>query len=291
MSSDIRSGLYYVCMKVFFSWSGDVSRQVADTFRSWLPSVLQSVSPYFSPDDLAKGSRWASEISKELNDANFGLLFLTRDNLNAPWLIFEAGCISKNVSDARVFPILLGLKPTDVEGPLTQFQAVEFERESIRSLIEQLNSALGHLALQPDVLNNVWEKWWPDLEQAVSDISIVERPASEPVRDSRDILEEILGLVRQGNSKHRLVSGDLLPQLILAIDAYTNAGEHLTIVDADRRFVEAILGYCKQVVKRAGVPEGTKEQLLRTEQRWAECAKPRGRYALDEEDFDPFADE
>jgi hypothetical protein len=53
-------------MKVFISWSGETSKQVADILRQWMPSVLQAVKPYFSPDDVAKGTRWANEISKEL---------------------------------------------------------------------------------------------------------------------------------------------------------------------------------------------------------------------------------
>jgi hypothetical protein len=61
-------------MKVFISWSGERSRAIADVMRRWLPSVLQSVRPYFSPDDVAKGSRWSSEIAKELEE----VLGLTR---------------------------------------------------------------------------------------------------------------------------------------------------------------------------------------------------------------------
>ena len=31
-------------MKVFISWSGDISRQVAKEFRTWLPRVIGKVS-------------------------------------------------------------------------------------------------------------------------------------------------------------------------------------------------------------------------------------------------------
>jgi hypothetical protein len=50
-------------MKVFISWSGDTSRDVGDAFRRWLPTMLQAVKPYFSLDDIAKGSHWENEIS------------------------------------------------------------------------------------------------------------------------------------------------------------------------------------------------------------------------------------
>jgi hypothetical protein len=78
-------------MRVFISWSGDRSREIADAIRRWLPGVLQAVKPYFSPDDIAKGARWESEISKELSASRLGLLILTPENIEAPWLVFEAG--------------------------------------------------------------------------------------------------------------------------------------------------------------------------------------------------------
>ena len=59
-------------MKVFITWSGERSRAVAELIRKWLPGVLQTVKPYFSPDDVAKGSRWSTEIAKELEQSSVG---------------------------------------------------------------------------------------------------------------------------------------------------------------------------------------------------------------------------
>ncbi len=64
---------------------------MADILRQWIPGVIQAVRPYYSPDDIAKGARWTNEISKELDESRIGLICLTSDNLEAPWLMFEAG--------------------------------------------------------------------------------------------------------------------------------------------------------------------------------------------------------
>lgn len=53
-------------MKAFISWSGDTSKRIAEVLRGWLPTVLQMVEPYFSPDDIAKGAHWQTDIGKEL---------------------------------------------------------------------------------------------------------------------------------------------------------------------------------------------------------------------------------
>ena len=137
-------------MKVFISWSGGRSRAIGDVLRRWLPSVLQAVRPYFSPDDVAKGSRWSSEIAKELDASRIGLLVITPENQEAPWLLFEAGALAKNLDRSKVCPLLFGkMEPTDVKGPLVQFQAAQFSKDEMKRVTKMVNSELGDTALSP----------------------------------------------------------------------------------------------------------------------------------------------
>ena len=87
-------------MRVFISWSGNKSHKVALVFRDWLPSVIQSIEPYVSSEDIDKGARWSTDIAKELENSTFGILCVTKDNLEAPWLSFEAGALSKTMDKA-----------------------------------------------------------------------------------------------------------------------------------------------------------------------------------------------
>lgn len=185
-------------MEVFISWSGEKSRKSAEVLRGWLPSVIQAVTPYYTPKDIDKGQRWSNDIAGKLDSSQFGIILVTRDNLNAPWILFEAGALSKNVGSARVCPILLDLKPTDLSGPLVQFQATEFTKDDIRKLVGAINDALGESSINEKILDNIFEKWWPDLEQELK--AIISQDSSDKVagevRSDRELLEEVLRLVR-----------------------------------------------------------------------------------------------
>lgn len=184
-------------MKVFISWSGETSRNIAEIFRKWLPGVLQAVKPYFTPEDIHKGARWNSEISKELEDSKMGIFFLTPDNLNSLWMMFEAGALSKNIDQAKVVPILFGLEPSDIVGPLTQFQSATFNKIEVKRVVKILNSELEESKLQADVFDNVFDMWWDKLEADVkNELAKTSKKSKPNIRNDRDILEELLSLTR-----------------------------------------------------------------------------------------------
>jgi hypothetical protein len=190
-------------MQVFISWSGARSKAIAEILRQWLPAVIQAVKPYYSPDDVSKGSRWSNEIGKELEASRVGLICLTRENREAPWILFEAGALSKNLDKSKVCPILFGIDPSDVEGPLVQFQSCAFGKDEMLRVIRMINSELGENALASGVLGEVFEMWWPKLEERV--LAELAAVADSPVdaRSERELLEEILGLSRSLASDRR----------------------------------------------------------------------------------------
>lgn len=188
-------------MKVFISWSGSLSKQLGEAIRDWLPVVLQSATPYFTPSDIEKGGRWATDIARELESSQIGILCVTRDNLHSDWILFEAGALSKSLDKAYVCPIIFGITNTDLAGPLKQFQTTEFEKNDFHKLIGVINSRLGDHKLSPKTLDTVFEKWWPDLERRVSEIMSAGASSGpqKPVRTDRELIEEILVLTRSSS--------------------------------------------------------------------------------------------
>lgn len=187
-------------MKVFISWSGDVSLKIAQLFREWLPSVIQSIEPYVSSEDIDKGARWSSDIAKELENSAFGILCVTKDNIEAPWLAFEAGALSKTIDKSLVIPFLFDIKRSEVSGPILQFQSTIFEKEDIRKMLKTLNKACDKGSITEDRLNKTFDIWYSTLENGLKDIKgqriKVKNNEAENKVSSTIILEEILELTR-----------------------------------------------------------------------------------------------
>jgi len=165
-------------LKVFISWSGAVSQQVAEALDEWLPNVIQAVEPWVSTNDIQAGTRWGADIARQLEESRFGIICLTPDNLAAPWILFEAGALSKAVAGTFVCPYLFHVEPSDLTGPLTQFQATRADREGAWQLVKTVNSILGEGALSAASLDRCFDKWWPDLENQLNRIELTREGAT-----------------------------------------------------------------------------------------------------------------
>jgi predicted nucleotide-binding protein len=192
-------------MKVFISWSGNRSKAIAEALHDWLPSVIQALKPWMSSYGIDKGISWASEITLQLQESRFGIICLTPENLDAPWLLFEAGALSKSLESTFVCPYLFGFEPADLRGPLVQFQATVANKEDTNKLIHTLNRALGESGLAQTQLDKAFDIWWPELERRLQSISTsknnlethkqqenaIVKSVTTPLHSDRELLEEI----------------------------------------------------------------------------------------------------
>lgn len=189
-------------MRVFLSWSGSLSKSVAENLREWLPDVIQALDPWMSSEDIEAGSRWSAEIATQLDAESQGIVIVTKANQTAPWLNFEAGALSKSVKEGRPRPLLVDLKQSEVlRSPLTQFQMTELQVESdMLALVKSLNNGLGDSKVPPDRVEKTFAKYWPDLlerlEKPLAQAKKGEEPKADAEPDTVKMLEELLSLVR-----------------------------------------------------------------------------------------------
>jgi hypothetical protein len=190
-------------MLVFLSWSGDRSKSVADALAAWLVQVIQSVDPWLS-SEIDKGARWGSEIAGRLEQSKVGIICLTQENLVAPWILFEAGALSK-MTDAYACTLLLDVVPADVKPPLGQFQHTSIAKDDVRRLIGTINKAVekaGEKALTESVLDRVFETNWSSLEAQLAKAASEKAPKKLKGREDRELLEEILDILRGQERRH-----------------------------------------------------------------------------------------
>src|SRR5919205_4497120 len=160
-------------MRVFLSWSGPLSHALATALHDWIPLVIQSARPFIS-EDIAKGRRWSNVLGEQLSESDYGIVCITKDNVAAPWLHFEAGAISKMMGKSNVSPLLLNIKQSEVDGPLSQYQLTVCEKDDIFRLMQSINNQLpAEIRLWDELLIREFEKWWPNLEEALQKIETI----------------------------------------------------------------------------------------------------------------------
>ncbi len=180
--------------KVFICWSGERSKQLATALRHWLPDVLPGLEAWMSDHDIAAGARWDKTLTDQLNESSIGILCLTAENLTEPWVLFEAGALSRSLPVSFVIPYRLGLSEADVSGPLALFQSVGADASGTRKLLTALSSC-SEPKMAEDRLDRFFDVWWPSLSARINAIP-VQTKSPKNIRDDRALLEEILQLAR-----------------------------------------------------------------------------------------------
>jgi hypothetical protein len=209
-------------MNVLISWSNDRSERIASALRDWLPMVVPAARPWVSSHDIPKGRRWSQELAAQLKESQFAVLVVLQDNQDSPWLNFEAGAISKWIEVANVAPLLFEMTPSDLRGPIAQFQATVFTRDDMLKLTETLSKAVsGSQDLL--ALRRSFDFTWDTLQQRITAILNAERQSTaigvattkEPKSDTtlwidddrRAILEQIGTSERNFQSVEEITTG------------------------------------------------------------------------------------
>lgn len=276
-------------MRVFISWSGETSKAVAEALRDWLPKVIQAVRPWMTAVDLFPGDRWSAEIAEKLEEVQTGITCLTADNLEAPWIHFEAGAISK-LRDAVLIPFLFNVQQSDVpQGPLSQFQGVKADEAGAKALVESINKRVEEPLLDTQ-LEEQFKMYWPGLKKRLDDIASSSQAEGPPPRSEREILEEILALVRRrerrpGEEERREALYFRLGQALaeesssrtprwgeLLSTALVPASEHMTLDRVAERMKEE---FWKAAVRRVQEEEEEKEKERERQERNNVDADPK----------------
>ena len=185
-------------MKVFLSHSGDRSKTLAIALQTFIRKLFPSTADPWISTGIDKGSRWEPEIAENLEAAGAGIVCLTSDNLPAPWLLFEAGALSKRL-DGKVYTFLLDVDASAVPNPLGQFQHTRAEKGDVLALVQSINKQIEAAKEKPRIpedLTEAFEDRWPKLAETIETLKGQALPTRQPARSLEDMVKEVLETVR-----------------------------------------------------------------------------------------------
>ncbi|MCA2305154.1 toll/interleukin-1 receptor domain-containing protein [Mycobacterium intracellulare] len=154
--------------RIFISWSGPLAKSIARALRDWLPTMFDNIDPWFSDTDIPAGTTWFGEIQQRLDSSRYGIIVITTENVEKPWLNFEAGSLSKKLGEdaTRVTPLLVNFNQVTelTNHPLDQYNAVLLDKDGVGRLCTSIALAANRNT------NNVsarFEQMWQQLEAQI----------------------------------------------------------------------------------------------------------------------------
>jgi SAM-dependent methyltransferase len=186
-------------MQVFISWSGRRSKQIATYLSFWLKEVFidAPLEIFVSTEDIRAGADFSDEISGNLKRSGYGILCLTPENLNAPWVLFESGALSLAAGKGSVCPFLHDFDSAHLRRPLEQFNAVKADLEGTRKLVFTINRILEERQLPERQLGINFDFLWPKLCDQLKSIPSSNSDISLGISRLQQELPLTLGLIKE----------------------------------------------------------------------------------------------
>jgi hypothetical protein len=118
--------------------------ELAEAFSNLLKSVSAGVLKSFRTSDkkgtqgIEYGVEWYPEIIKHIQEASDVVCLLTRNSIDRPWILFEAG-MAKGKLGTSILGVALGVQLKNAStGPFAQFQNCGDDVNSLTKLVFQL---------------------------------------------------------------------------------------------------------------------------------------------------------
>jgi hypothetical protein len=180
---------------------------MAAALKEALPCLIPTIEVFMSERDIAKGSDGNAVIHEKLVAASFGVVCVTPDNLERPWLNYETGALAARLG-GRTSPFLLKVPSESLLGtPLSRLQWARVEDEpSGYILVQSINGSVEGDAVIPEpTLRRLFEKFYPDLKKDLLAIEVAKVP-QPPAEDLGNALGAIAFELRNMRAQLAAVS-------------------------------------------------------------------------------------
>lgn len=132
-------------MNVFFSWSGELSENIANKFKNWIMEYIffeTKIDIFVSNESVEFGTDWYEIVKEKLDTSDLAIVFITNENQRSSWLNFEAGHFVANRKEKRVFAFLIDIEIADIQDlPLSKYQNFNLTLEKLTKLMIQISES------------------------------------------------------------------------------------------------------------------------------------------------------
>lgn len=221
-------------MKVFMSWSGELSKFVAFKMKKSIENIFdgEDIEIFMSSEDIMMGEDWFVKIGEELKECDCAIICITQDNINSPWINFESGAIAMHDSDKRrIIPVLIDVKLPKTS-PLSHYQCSTLNPENYRKL-------LGDLRTWGELYQGITQKAWNKIiKDAFSELMVeIKEKLTEAIREYPEKMLEIYPTTESKIKKRTLYIG--------APMASVGEGEYVMLREKVIELMSIIRNKCK----------------------------------------------
>lgn len=236
--------------KIFISWSGN--SKIAEVLRKSLMDAFEpsDLSVFVSSESIITGDEWFSAIKRNLQDSIMTLVCLTKDNLSAPWLYFEAGASQfhnfslEEQKSKKLLMVILFDTELPENSPLQAYNYIKWSREGFIKLFKDINNRLNHEGKSNLTSNQI------------------ERLARGSFGEINKIIKPILNDIKERHSGQRI---KIYPEgqdvyirnkiyLACPMASLSNEEQYQTVKEAVRQLRNALVSYCHIPEKKIYAP-------------------------------------
>ncbi|HVX00658.1 MAG TPA: toll/interleukin-1 receptor domain-containing protein, partial [Candidatus Babeliaceae bacterium] len=170
--------------------------ELAEEFSKLLKSASSGALKSFRSSDkkgtqgIEYGEEWYPTIMDKIDEASDVVCLLTRNSIDRPWILYEAG-VAKGKLDKKVIGIALGIPFKEaVTGPFAQFQNNDGDANSITGLILSLVNKIG-LDPDQDLVKMLVEKFIIRVAEITSNLKKQNSDSDEEANSVTKLFEEV----------------------------------------------------------------------------------------------------
>jgi hypothetical protein len=159
---------------VFLSWSGPNSKEIARALKNMFETKVfanEKIRCFVSDEDIASGSDWWNKIKRELKSCKIGIICITKENMSAPWIYFEAGTmVARGVP--FVIPLLINCNFNALkETPLSTKHAVDFyDSAKFTKMVYDIYQAMGYSGKTKEDIAVLMKEYYVQLKNDISPV-------------------------------------------------------------------------------------------------------------------------